>query len=188
MKNLTLKICFLLVFAFVVFFGGNALVHSTSDDKFCTLCHEWMDPMVATYQKSVHGGANKNGFKAKCVECHLPHDSYVGYIFKKAANGFNEVAHMAFNDAKDQDWQAHRQKREKFVYDSGCLSCHQAVLDINSTNQNITDMHALYAKFKDASQNKLSCVSCHKTVGHKELGKTLYEIKHPPIGNWDDKL
>ncbi|WP_169753585.1 cytochrome c3 family protein [Campylobacter mucosalis] len=183
MKNLV-KICLLLAFAFVVFFGGNALVHSTSDDKFCTICHEWMDPMVTTYHGSVHGGANKNGFKAKCVDCHLPHDSYIGYVFKKAANGVSEVAYMLTNDAKDYDWLNNRKNREKFVYDSGCLSCHERILDINSSNKNIDDMHALYVKFKDASVNKLSCVSCHKNVGHKNLGKTLYEIKHPPVGKW----
>ncbi|MGB2551691.1 NapC/NirT family cytochrome c [Campylobacter sp. RM15925] len=177
----------LLAFAFVVFFGGNALVHSTSDDKFCTVCHEWMDPMVATYQKSVHGGANSHGVKVKCVDCHLPHDSYIGYIFQKAANGVSEVSYMLFNDAKDYDWQENRKKREKFVYDSGCLSCHQTILDINSTNKNINDMHAAYTKLKNEQADKVGCVTCHKTVGHKDLGKVLYEIKHPPVGNWDDK-
>jgi len=58
------------------------------------------------------------------------------------------------------------------------------ILDKNSSNANITDMHALYSKFKDDVKNKLDCVSCHKNVGHNNLGKTLYEIKHPPVGNW----
>ncbi|AQW81437.1 NapC/NirT cytochrome c family protein [Campylobacter pinnipediorum subsp. caledonicus] len=184
MKNILLKICFALVFAFVVFFGGNALVHSTQEDTFCVVCHEWMDPFVDTYAHSSHGGANKNGFKAKCVECHLPHDNHVKYIFQKALNGFNEVTHMAFNDAKDAKWQENRKNRSKFVFDTGCLSCHKTILDINSTNQNIKDMHNLYVKFKNDPKEKLDCVTCHKNVGHKELGKTLYELKHPPVGAW----
>lgn len=174
------------IFAFVVFFGGNALVHSTSDDKFCTLCHEWMDPIVKSYHDDVHGGANKHGFKAKCVQCHLPHDSYIGYVFKKASNGVSEVTHMMFNDADKMDWQANRQNRQRYVYDSGCLSCHETILDINSTNANMNDMHAKYSEFKTNKTQNISCVSCHKSVGHKNLGKILYEIKNPPVGNWED--
>lgn len=184
MKKIILQICFLLAFAFIVFFGGSALVHSTQDDKFCTLCHEWMDPMVNTYHKDTHGGANKFGVKAKCVDCHLPHETYIGYIFQKALNGVNEVSYMVFNDAKNQPWLKNRKNRDKFVYDSGCLSCHETILDINSSSKYINDMHTLYTKFKDSKEKKMSCVACHKNVGHKNLGKILHDIKHPPVGNW----
>ena len=118
--------------------------------------------MVTAYHNDVHGGASKNSFKAKCVDCHLPHESYVGYIFKKASNGISEVTYMLTHDAKDEPWQENRKNRAKFVYDSGCLSCHKTILDKNSSNANITDMHALYSKFKDDTKNKLDCVSCHK--------------------------
>ena len=95
-------------------------------------------------------------------------------------NGISEVTYMLTHDAKDQPWQENRKKRAKFIYDSGCLSCHKT----NSSNANITDMHAIYSKFKDDTKNKLDCVSCHKNVGHNDLGKILYKIKHPPVGNW----
>lgn len=91
----------------------------------------------------------KYDFKAKCVDCHLPHDSYIGYVFKKASNGISEVTHMMTHDAKNQPWIENRKNRAKFVYDSGCLSCHKTILDKNSSNANITDMHALYSKVKD---------------------------------------
>lgn len=186
MKKILIKICLLVIFVFVVFFGGSAIVNNTGDDKFCTLCHEWMDPMVKTYQNSTHGGANKNGVKVKCVDCHLPHDSYIAYVFKKGLNGIDEVTHMMFNDAKNMNWQENRKNRAKFVYDSGCVSCHEKILDINQTNQNINDMHKIYASFKAQNADKISCVSCHKNVGHKDLGKVLYEIKNPPVGEWED--
>lgn len=184
MKKIILTITFFIVFAFVIFFGGSALVHSTQEDKFCILCHEWMEPMVNTYHADIHGGAGKFGLKVKCVDCHLPHDGYIGYVFKKATNGISEVTHMMFNDAKDQLWQDNRKNRCKFVYDSGCLSCHKTILDINSSNQNINDMHSLYAKYKDDKKEKLDCVTCHKNVGHNNLGKILHEINNPPVGNW----
>lgn len=185
MKTIIIKTCLLCAFAFVVFFGDNALVNSTSNDKFCALCHKWMDPMVLSYSNSSHGGANKFGLKAKCVDCHLPHDSYIKYVFQKGINGVSEVTHMIFNDANDTNWQENRKNREKFVYDGGCISCHETILDVNSTDENINDMHKIYTSRLDKT-NKLSCVSCHKTIGHKNLGKILYEIKNPPVGNWED--
>lgn len=185
MKKLIIKVIFACIFAFVIFFGGHYTMKATSDDKFCVVCHEWMDPMVKSYTQSVHGGANAVGFKADCTSCHLPHDSYVKYVFKKGFNGVSEFAYMLFNDANNFDWQNNRKNREKFVYDSGCMSCHQKILDINSTNQNITDMHNLYLNQHDENK-KLFCVSCHKSVGHKNLGKILYEIKNPPVNDWDD--
>lgn len=186
MKNVILKIILACVFAFVIFFGGNYAMKATGDDKFCVLCHEWMDPFVASYSQSIHGGANKIGFKASCVSCHLPHDSYIKYVFKKGLNGIVEGAVMMFSDADKKDWQNNRKNRQNFVYDSGCMSCHQQILDINSSNRNINDMHDLYANSQSKAE-KLHCVSCHKNIGHKNLGKILYEIKNPPVGNWEDK-
>lgn len=168
----------------VSFFGGHALIKSTSGDKFCVSCHSWMDPMVETYSKSVHGGNSALGIKAECATCHLPHDNMLTYLLKKGANGVSEVTHMIFNDPKDKDWLENRQHRKRFVFDSGCLECHSNLNKNNTASEASKKMHALYDKFKDAKENQLNCVSCHKNVGHKDLGKTLYEIKNPPVGNW----
>ena len=177
-KN-TLK-CIIGGFAAGVIFSvcTSAGLSFSGSPAFCGQCHA-MKMEKATFMESSHR-------ERECVDCHLPHDSYISYVFQKGLNGFNEVTHMMFNDADKMDWQAHRQNRTKFVYDSGCISCHERILDVNSTNANINDMHKIYTDFKD-KKDKLSCVSCHKTVGHKNLGKILYEIKNPPVGNWDDE-
>lgn len=181
-----LNVFWVLIIAFVFFFGANEVVHRTSKNEFCAVCHEWMDPMVSTYMNDTHGGINKYGLKADCVDCHLPQDSHFKYVFQKAINGFNEITHMINNDAKDAPWQENRKNRTKFVYNSGCISCHATILDMNSTNQNMNDMHALYVKNNNIKKDSMSCVSCHKTVGHRDLGKVLFEIKNPPVGNWDE--
>ncbi|PSM51791.1 NapC/NirT cytochrome c family protein [Campylobacter blaseri] len=185
MKKTLLKIFCVLVIAFVFFFGTNAVVHTTSKNEFCSVCHEWMKPMVQAYAKDVHGGANKFGVSAQCVDCHLPQDSYVKYVFQKAINGASEISHMVFNDAKDAKWQENRANREKFVYNSGCVKCHTNILELNSTNQNMLDMHKIYIEKNNLKKDSVSCVSCHKTVGHKNLGKVLFEIKNPPVGDWE---
>lgn len=176
------KIVFIVLLLGLGYFGGTWAVHSTSGDKFCVSCHAWMDESVKAYHSSPHGGAGKLGFKADCTSCHLPHDEFkVKYIFQKAINGVSEVAYMMTHDADKFDWQANRARRAEFVYDSGCLSCHASFS--LAGGEGARQMHALY-KQKIDSKDRLSCVSCHKIVGHESLGKILYEKKHPPVGKW----
>ncbi|WP_332444432.1 cytochrome c3 family protein [Wolinella succinogenes] len=167
--------------------GGHAAIEATSGDKFCVSCHEWMDPMAEAYSKDIHGGNNSLGAKAKCADCHLPHDSLVGYLWQKGKNGFTEGAHMLLNDPKSKDWQANRQRRDEYVFDTGCLKCHTTVMDIKSDNQVVGKMHELYVKYQNTS-NAIQCSSCHVNVGHKGLGKVLYDRNHEPIGEWEDKV
>lgn len=176
----------ILIIAAVAYFGGTFAMKATSDDKFCNLCHEWMNPMTKAYHESPHGGASTLGVKAKCVSCHLPHDSVIKYTFKKAMNGISEVTYMMLNDPKKMDWQENRKRVEEYVFDSGCLDCHTNILNTKGKNENVDKMHELYKTRLNTSE-KVSCVSCHKGVGHENLGKILYEIKHPPVGSWSDE-
>lgn len=173
------------VIGLIFTFGGHAFVEATSNDKFCTLCHDWMDPMVEGYSQDVHGGNNAHGTKASCAACHLPHDNLAKYLLVKGRNGVVELSIMMTHDAKDMDWQKNRKNRNSFVYDSGCMSCH---IDIETTKKQsdvARQMHEKYTTFKDAIENPLMCVSCHKNVGHKNLSKILYDKTHEPIGEWD---
>ncbi len=182
-KILIISIAFL-IGAFIFSLIGHKAVKMTGNDKFCTSCHEWMDPMVKTYHEDIHGGNNAKGLKASCVSCHLPHESLFGYLVQKGKNGIVEVATMISDDADKKDWLANRKRREEYVYDSGCLSCHETIVENNTSSIQSKKMHALYAKSLKTDK-KLTCVACHKSVGHDNLGKELYEIKNPPVGEWD---
>ena len=61
----------------------------TSGVDFCATCHT-MEPMVQAYLESKHGGNNRLGIRAKCADCHLPHDSLVNYFFAKVHAGLWE--------------------------------------------------------------------------------------------------
>lgn len=183
MKN---KILILgIIIGILVVFSGHKAVVLTSGDKFCVVCHGWMDPMVDTYKNDIHSGVSRSGIKAECVDCHLPHENIASYLFQKGINGVSEVTHMILNDPKEHNWQEHRKSRESFVYDSGCLSCHSKILETKNTNESVNKMHSLYKEFANKDSKKLSCVSCHKFVGHKNLGKTLHDIKHIDVGEWE---
>ncbi len=172
--------------AFIFSLIGHEAIKMTSNDKFCGSCHEWMEPMVETYKKDIHGGHNKMGVKADCVSCHLPHDNLASYLVRKGINGVKEVSVMMFNDPKEMNWMENRKRREEYVYDSGCLSCHKDITSTKLGNPKAIKLHKEYKNALGTSEAQ-KCVSCHKNVGHDDLGKVLYEIKNPPVGEWDLK-
>ncbi len=146
------------------------MIHKTGDDKFCSSCHV-MEPMRDSYLQDTHGGNNAMGVKAECVSCHLPHDSVWNYTYKKAMNGISEAWQVAFSDPENNDWEANRRNKKEFVYDSGCISCHENVKNATASNMKSFLPHRDY--FNGIS-NK-TCVECHENVGHKNLGFHLKE-------------
>lgn len=174
--------------AIIFIFGGHTAIKATSGERFCNSCHSWMNPMAETYNMDVHGGMNSSGIRAQCVNCHLPQDSLIANLAKKGVNGIVEVTSMLVNDPKDMDWQKHREKRETYVFDSGCLSCHKKIETTVLQSEQAKIMHEKYSLYKNADTNPLSCVSCHKNVGHKGLSKKLYDLTHEPIGEWPEDI
>jgi nitrate/TMAO reductase-like tetraheme cytochrome c subunit len=160
-------------------------LHRTSNDKFCIICHE-MSPMVAAYENDPHGGAGKSGMKVACVICHLPHENLFNYIVTKAKNGVVEGAIHFFGNPENINWQANRAKRQYFVLDQGCISCH-----INyKTNKNISPkglkMHTHYKQLLGTSK-KIGCASCHVEVGHKGL-RSMINYYKPEYEFHEEKL
>ncbi|PHI28123.1 cytochrome c3 family protein [Budvicia aquatica] len=160
---------------------GAEAVKQTGGENFCGSCHE-MQPMVKTFQQDIHGGNNPHGFSAECVDCHLPHTSTFSYLVSKGVQGTNDVVKVMFTDTSKIDWISRRKQREEFVFDSGCLTCHNKLLDkTTADNSKSLEMHQHY---KDMQQTTtpVNCVSCHVTVGHNgelrsELNQTQPEYK-----------
>lgn len=141
------------------------IVQKTGDDKFCSSCHV-MEPMRDAYLNDTHGGKNRVGIKAKCADCHLPHDSAFAYTYQKAKNGISEAWQMVFDKPEAYDWEAKRRNKKNFVYDSGCINCHHNLENATSSNMKSFLPHRDY--FNGMSQK--TCVECHENVGHKNLG------------------
>lgn len=156
-----------LVLSLVTYYG----LHKTSDQKFCVICHE-MDPMVVAYREDVHGGAGKLGASAKCVDCHLPHDNILKYIYTKARNGVVEGAIHVFSDPSKINWLEKRAHRESFVFDDGCLECHGNLLSTQTSSSQAQKMHTHYERLKKSDQ-AIRCVSCHIDAGHQNMRNIL---------------
>lgn len=156
-----------LVLSLVTYYG----LHKTSDQKFCIICHE-MDPMVVAYRKDVHGGAGKLGASAKCVDCHLPHDNILKYIYTKARNGVVEGSIHLFGDPSKINWIEKRAHRESFVFDDGCLECHGNLLSTQTSSKQAQKMHTHYQSLK-GTDKEIHCASCHIDAGHQNMRNIL---------------
>ena len=143
-------------------------IHATSDVDFCVSCHV-MEPMVASYEESIHGGKNEHGIRATCSDCHLPHESVLGYVVAKSISGMKDVWGNFVLDPTKIDWQERREHREHYTYDSGCMGCHRELKDATMSDPKAFKPHRDY--FSGISDS--TCISCHENVGHKDLGLYL---------------
>ena len=149
----------------------DTTIHYTSDDEFCSSCHSHQ-PIGSSYRASLHGGNNPTGWRASCSDCHIPHDNAVHYIWVKAIHGVVDPTMEILKDPYDIDWHGHREKRNNYVYDSGCLSCHKYLESRTEGNPKAFLPHRQYFQQSDSPQ----CVECHQHVGHDELGHHLEDF------------
>ncbi len=152
-------------------------VKHTSDVNFCGSCHS-MEPMAEAYRNSVHGGFGDSGVMATCADCHLPHESTIGYMVQKVKTGMWDVWVESTHDTSKIDWHERREERRNWVYDSGCLHCHENLLLGTRPNKKAFIAHKAYFAKKlvvEGHEGKeyAKCVDCHKNVGHYQLEKHL---------------
>lgn len=168
-----------IVVGMLISFTTVVAVKHTSDVNFCGSCHS-MKPMAEAYRNSVHGGYGDSGVMAKCADCHLPHTSTLGYLVQKAKTGMWDVWVESTHDTSKIDWFERREERRNWVYDTGCLHCHENLLHGTKTNKKAFVAHKAYFSKKllvdgeDGKENA-KCVDCHKHVGHYQLEKHLPE-------------
>jgi cytochrome c-type protein NapC len=144
------------------------MVDKTGQPQFCTSCHE-MKPMGESFKFSVHGGNNPVGFAAHhCTDCHLPHDSLIGYLWHKGLSGMRDgLAHAGI--IKKVDFSKNFWRMSEYTYDSGCLKCHEGIKDIDENpglSENIKMIHKKYYWEAKANGEEVSCVTCHNDYTH----------------------
>lgn len=155
---------FLATFAFFSWLIGEDTLTATSDAQFCVTCHS-MEPFEQAHEADVHGGNNAHGVRATCVDCHLPHDNSLHYIQVKTETGLHDLWVENFGDPDNVDWEAGREHREDYTYDSGCLSCHSSLEAATMATNKALIAHKPYF----AGEIDDQCVTCHPHVGHANL-------------------
>lgn len=126
---------------FYTFGYADGMSYMGNDPATCANCHV-MQETHDSYLKSSHSKV------AVCNDCHTPPGLIPKYL-TKAENGFFHS--FAFTTQRFPD-EIKIKSRNLKVTESACLKCHEDMVD---------DLQA--ARPHD---QKLSCVTCHRTVGH----------------------
>jgi cytochrome c nitrite reductase small subunit len=120
----------------------------TNDPKACANCHvmnEQFDGWVKASHRTV----------AVCNDCHVPKD-FVGKYATKARNGF---WHSFYFTTQTFHEPIRATARSRDVVEANCRRCHESVALTLGT------LH-------HRGPQDLSCIRCHASVGHLELGAT----------------
>ncbi len=148
----------------VMVLASGFMVETTNTDQFCVSCHV-MTPFRNAWAESKHGGQNARGFKAQCVDCHLPHGNFVEYLTTKAITGTSDVINNMIIDPYTYDWVgAAEANRLKFTYDSACRNCHSD-LTPKGLSSGGRRAHNTYLMGRTTKK----CADCHPHVGHEDM-------------------
>ena len=132
----------LLGLALFTFGYARGYSYLTDDPNACRNCHV-MREQFEGWEKSSHRAV------AVCNDCHTP-PGLVPKYFTKALNGFNHS--LAFTSGRYPD-DILVTGRNRRVAEESCLKCHEQI------TMTIRGAHG-------ADDRSVSCVACHRNVGH----------------------
>ncbi len=131
---------------------SNAVEMMGSAPETCANCHV----MDAAYENWLHSA---HGNKAKCADCHLPHDNVVNYWVVKGQTGMHDA--YAFSTGQIPD--AIRAKPEsKAIIQDNCTRCHEASIDV--------------VMMSPMNDNRY-CWECHRNVAHGPRGISISPLQ-----------
>ncbi|QGZ40669.1 periplasmic nitrate reductase subunit NapC [Pseudoduganella flava] len=166
-----LSLGFLIVGSFIagiLFWGGfNTAMDFTNTEKFCTGCHEMRDNVYPELQRTIHF-TNRSGVRAKCSDCHVPHNWTDKMARKMQAS--KEVWGKIFGTIDTREkFEEHRLmlaqhewRRLKANNSLECRNCHQfESMDFTRQSPRAANAHSTHL----ASGQK-TCIDCHKGIAH----------------------
>ena len=113
------------------------IIEKTESSEFCASCHV-MEPQ---YESWIHSG---NHAQLRCVDCHLPNDSFIAHYGWKALDGLKDAyAFYIYGVADPIEASPHAKK----VIQSNCTRCHQDMITMMNTEG-------------------MNCWHCHRNATH----------------------
>lgn len=128
--------------AFFTFIYAEGYSYITNDPAACRNCHV----MNNVYENWLKGG---HQHVAVCNDCHVPHN-LIGKLFVKGENGFHHSFAFTF---KEVPVVIKAREASNRIIQENCLRCHSAIA-------------APAVCGATGEGPSLSCVSCHRQVGH----------------------
>lgn len=137
------------MFAYLVN-ASKALSYLSTDSLACINCHV-MNPHYASWQHSAHGRG------VGCIDCHLPHDSFINKYLAKARDGWNHSVAFTFNTySQNIQISDHGARRVQ----ANCISCHARLV------ANLVANETRYHDFANLKATGRKCWECHRRVPH----------------------
>jgi cytochrome c-type protein NapC len=151
----------------IVFWGGfNWGMEMTNSLEFCTGCHEMKDNVFAEYKDTIHY-SNRTGVRAKCSDCHVPHEWGPKIVRKVQASKEVWGKLTGYIDTKEKfethrmEMATHEWARMKANNSQECRNCHSFEA-MSKELQKATP----YKKHMQAKTEGKTCIDCHKGIAH----------------------
>jgi len=152
----------------VMFWGAfNTALEFTNTETFCTGCHEMRDNVYQELQTTIHF-TNRSGVRAKCSDCHVPHNWTSKMARKMQAS--KEVWGKIFGtvDTREKfldkrlELAQHEWARFKANDSLECRNCHDyQSMDFTRQSPRAQNAHSTYLANKEKT-----CIDCHKGIAH----------------------
>ena len=153
----------------IVFWGGfNTALELTNTEKFCIGCHEMRDNVYVELQPTIHF-TNRSGVRAKCPDCHVPHN-WTDKIARKM-QASKEVWGKIFGTIDTREkFEEHRLqlaqnewRRLKANNSLECRNCHQfESMDFTKQSKRAVNAHST-----QLASGEKTCIDCHKGIAHQ---------------------
>jgi len=153
----------------IIFWGGfNTAMEFTNTETFCTGCHEMRNNVFVELKRTIHY-SNRSGVRAKCSDCHVPHDWTHKVARKMQASKevwgkiFGTINTREKFQAKRHELAAREWARMKANNSLECRNCHSAD-SMDFTRQSLRASNA-HQRFLLTGQK--TCIDCHKGIAHE---------------------
>jgi cytochrome c-type protein NapC len=153
----------------VVFWGAfNTALELTNTERFCISCHEMQDNVFQELRTTIHY-TNRSGVRAKCPDCHVPHD-WTDKIARKM-QASKEVWGTIFGtintrekfEARRLELAQHEWARFKANDSLECRNCHGFdYMDFTRQSPRAAQQHSTFL-----ANRERTCIDCHKGIAHK---------------------
>jgi cytochrome c-type protein NapC len=153
----------------VVFWGGfNTAMEFTNTETFCTGCHEMRANVLAELKRTVHY-SNRSGVRAKCSDCHVPHEwtSKIARKIQASKEVWGKIFGTINTREKFLDKRLELAGREwarmKANDSLECRNCHSTKsMDFTLQSIRAADAHKRFLVNGDST-----CIDCHKGIAHQ---------------------
>lgn len=166
-----LSLGFLIIASFIagiLFWGGfNTAMEATNTEKFCTGCHEMRDNVYVELGRTIHF-TNRSGVRAKCSDCHVPHNWTDKMARKMKASKevwgtiFGTIDTREKFEALRLTLAQHEWDRLKANNSLECRNCHQfESMDFTRQSKRAAEAHST-----QLASGEKTCIDCHKGIAH----------------------